>query len=75
MKFFVNQTINLGFSRNLNAALWAYYEYDSPELKNIPSMKFVCDVTIGEGESVTPNTNFVKKWRVRNSGIFILFDF
>ena len=31
-------------------------------------MKFLCDVTIGEGESVAPNTKFVKTWRIKNSG-------
>lgn len=34
----------------------------------IPEMQFVCDITIGEGESVAPNTNFVKTWRIKNSG-------
>ena len=31
-------------------------------------MKFVCDVTIGDGESVTPSTRFIKTWRIKNSG-------
>ena len=65
---------------NLNTALWAYYEYatasgtllssssDERSLHELPQMKFLCDITIGEGESVAPNTNFVKTWRVLNSG-------
>jgi hypothetical protein len=30
--------------------------------------ELVCDVTIGEGESVPPGTTFQKTWRLRNSG-------
>jgi len=55
---------------NLNTALWAYYEYDAPldALQNAPQMKFLCDITIGEGESVAPNTKFIKTWRIKNIG-------
>jgi hypothetical protein len=61
---------------NLNTALWAYYEYAAAaaassavaSLSELPQMRFLCDVTIGEGESVAPNTNFVKKWRILNCG-------
>lgn len=31
-------------------------------------MLLICDCTIGEGEAVSPNTNFLKSWRVKNSG-------
>ena len=31
-------------------------------------MTFIRDVTIGEGESVPPNTTFVKTWRIQNNG-------
>ena len=34
-------------------------------------MTFVRDVTIGEGESVPPNTTFVKTWRIQNNGMKI----
>ena len=34
----------------------------------LPSMTFVRDVTIGEGESVPPLTDFTKTWTVMNSG-------
>ena len=37
-------------------------------------MKFLYDVTIREGESVTPNKIFIKKWKVKNCGIY-LFGF
>lgn len=53
---------------NLNAALWAYYEYDAPNANELPLMKFVCDVTIGEGESVAPNTKYIKTWKIKNIG-------
>ncbi|VDK47038.1 unnamed protein product [Anisakis simplex] len=63
---------------NLNAALGAYYDYGSPNTigmpppeytTRLPSMQFVQDITIGEGESVPPSTRFVKTWRVRNNGL------
>lgn len=54
---------------NLNTALWAYYEYDAPVANELPLMKFLCDITIGEGESVAPNTKFIKTWRIKNIGI------
>uniref|UniRef100_A0A452U281 Inflammation and lipid regulator with UBA-like and NBR1-like domains n=1 Tax=Ursus maritimus TaxID=29073 RepID=A0A452U281_URSMA len=31
-------------------------------------MSFVEDVTIGEGESIPPDTQFIKTWRIQNSG-------
>ena len=34
----------------------------------LPSMSFVRDVTIGEGESVPPCTAFTKTWTVQNTG-------
>ncbi|MEQ2174452.1 hypothetical protein GOODEAATRI_008143, partial [Goodea atripinnis] len=38
-----------------SAAIGAYYDFESPSV-NTPSMSFVEDVTIGEGESVPPDT-------------------
>lgn len=32
-------------------------------------MSFVEDVTIGEGESVPPDTPFTKTWRIQNTGL------
>ncbi|XP_077337561.1 protein ILRUN isoform X1 [Lithobates pipiens] len=52
---------------NLQAAIGAYYDFESPNV-NIPCMSFVEDVTIGEGESVPPDTQFTKTWRVQNTG-------
>lgn len=51
----------------LQAAVGAYYDFNSPQDK-LPSMAFIRDVTIGEGESVPPNTAFVKTWRIQNNG-------
>ena len=31
-------------------------------------MTLMCDTTIGEGESVPPDTKFRKSWKVQNSG-------
>lgn len=35
-------------------------------------MSFVEDVTIGEGESVPPDTPFTKTWRIQNTGIKVV---
>ncbi|KAJ0068678.1 hypothetical protein NL108_010327, partial [Boleophthalmus pectinirostris] len=52
---------------NLQAAIGAYYDFESPNIIT-PSMSFVEDVTIGEGESVPPDTPFTKTWRIQNPG-------
>jgi len=52
---------------NLNEAILAYYDAEMPTDK-IPQMKFIADVTVGEGEAIPPNTRFIKTWRVANSG-------
>jgi hypothetical protein len=59
--------INLLLCRNLQAAVCSYFEYDQPTVRS-PQMSFVKDITIGEGESVTPNTKFTKTWRIQNTG-------
>lgn len=58
----------LCLTRNLQAAIGAYYDFESPNI-NTPSMSFVEDVTIGEGESVPPDTQFTKTWRIQNTGL------
>jgi hypothetical protein len=55
------------YSRNLNAAILAYYDAEMPTDK-IPQMQFIADVTISEGEIIPANTRFVKTWRIENSG-------
>ncbi|KAB0355036.1 hypothetical protein FD755_022495, partial [Muntiacus reevesi] len=55
------------FPLNLQAAIGAYYDFESPNI-SVPSMSFVEDVTIGEGESIPPDTQFIKTWRIQNSG-------
>uniref|UniRef100_A0A803VY91 Inflammation and lipid regulator with UBA-like and NBR1-like domains n=1 Tax=Ficedula albicollis TaxID=59894 RepID=A0A803VY91_FICAL len=57
----------VGVERNLQAAIGAYYDFESPNI-NVPSMSFVEDVTIGEGESIPPDTQFTKTWRIQNTG-------
>lgn len=59
------------FSRNLQAAIGAYYDFESPNI-NAPCMSFVRDVTIGEGESVPPDTPFTKTWRIQNTGLLLI---
>ncbi|XP_078667707.1 protein ILRUN-like [Branchiostoma floridae x Branchiostoma belcheri] len=52
---------------NLQAAVGAFYDLETPR-QPLPNMSFVADITIGEGESVPPDTPFVKTWRIQNSG-------
>nr|XP_033775323.1 protein ILRUN isoform X3 [Geotrypetes seraphini] len=53
---------------NLQAAIGAYYDFESPNI-NVPSMSFVEDITIGEGESIPPDTQFTKTWRIQNTDV------
>lgn len=53
---------------NLQSAIGAYYDFEGGPLLRCPSMSFVCDVTVGEGEAIPPNTAFIKSWKIRNSG-------
>ena len=47
----------------------AYYDFNSSQtVEKLPSMEFLQDITIGEGESVPPSTRFVKTWRLKNNG-------
>ncbi|XP_013786782.1 uncharacterized protein C6orf106 homolog [Limulus polyphemus] len=52
---------------NLQAAVCSYFDFEAP-LEKLPSMSFVKDVTIGEGEAVPPSTRFVKTWKIQNPG-------
>ena len=53
--------------RNLQASLNAWFEYGGAV--SLPRAQFIGDVTIGEGESVPPNTEFTKTWRIRKCKI------
>lgn len=68
--FFAFQLMIFFLKLVLQAAIGAYYDFNSTQDK-LPSMTFVRDVTIGEGESVPPNTTFVKTWRIQNNGMNI----
>ena len=54
------------------AAVGYYFDLentpDTTPRENLPSMSFVADITIGDGESVPPFTPFLKTWTIRNSG-------
>lgn len=52
---------------NLNEAILAYYDAEMPTDK-VPQVRFIADVTVGEGEAIPPSTRFIKTWRVENSG-------
>ncbi|CAB4069848.1 Uncharacterized protein C6orf106 homolog,Uncharacterized protein C6orf106 [Lepeophtheirus salmonis] len=51
---------------NVQAAVCSYFDLESG--LRLPSMAFLQDITIGEGESVPPATPFVKTWKVTNDG-------
>ncbi|XP_074659951.1 protein ILRUN-like [Tubulanus polymorphus] len=53
---------------NLQAAVCAYFDFEQPKQDKLPNMRLINDITIGEGESVPPNTQFTKTWRIQNSG-------
>lgn len=58
---------------NVHAAVGHYFDLNGGNgpggcMPKLPSMTFVRDVTIGEGESVPPLTDFTKTWTVLNSG-------
>lgn len=52
---------------NLQNALCSYYDLEQP-VPVLPLMRVLEDITPGNGEAVAPNTNFVKAWRIKNSG-------
>lgn len=52
---------------NLQAAVCSYFDLENGD-STIPGMVLVRDITIGEGESVSPGSRFVKTWRVQNPG-------
>ncbi|XP_059972414.1 protein ILRUN-like isoform X1 [Mesoplodon densirostris] len=60
--FFLGMT-----SWNLQGAIGAYYDFESPNI-SVPSVSFVEDVTIGERESISPYAQYIKTWRIQNSG-------
>ena len=56
--------------RNLQEAVGAYFDLQSGPVPLLPppSLVLIEDATVGEGESVPPDTTFVKTWRIKNTG-------
>lgn len=52
---------------NVQAAVCSYFDLESGNVK-LPSMTFIKDITIGEGESIPPSAVFIKTWKVHNTG-------
>ncbi|CAD5120756.1 DgyrCDS9316 [Dimorphilus gyrociliatus] len=50
---------------NIQAAVCAFYDFMQPPL---PNMALIKDITLGEGEAITPATSFVKTWHICNNG-------
>ncbi len=46
----------------------SYFDLEAGPDSRLPQMSFVKDATVGEGESVPPDTTFVKTWKVQNTG-------
>lgn len=60
-------------SMNLQAAIMCYMDQGgtgmvAQAMVQPPQVRFVGDVTIGEGEAVSPDTKFQKTWRLQNVG-------
>ncbi|CAH2009437.1 unnamed protein product [Acanthoscelides obtectus] len=51
---------------NLQAAVCSYLDVESPN--QLPSMALMSDPVANEMESIEPNVNFKKTWRIMNSG-------
>ena len=59
--------------RNLQAAVCCYFDFVASSSQNaglqpMPSMRVVKELTVGLGESVTPNTQFTQSWLLENNG-------
>jgi len=52
---------------NIQDAICSFCDYEQPQIK-LPSMTFLKDDTVGDGESIPPNTDFTKTWRIQNTG-------
>ncbi|KAI1282040.1 Protein NBR1 -like protein [Halotydeus destructor] len=57
---------------NLQQAVCSYFDFGAPKdllfHNALPKMSFIRDVTIGDGQEISPNTEFVKTWEISNSG-------
>lgn len=65
--------ILISIFRNLQAAVGCYFDFLASSNQNsatvsLPSMRIVRELTIGQGESVTPNTQFTQSWLLENNG-------
>lgn len=52
----------------MQSALCAYYDIVNSSDPHA-SMQLVEDVTIRDGELITPSTSFLKTWRIKNDGM------
>jgi len=62
--------------RNLQASLSCYFDFVASShqhngLQPMPSMRVVKELTVGLGESVTPNTQFTQSWLLENNGTVV----
>lgn len=70
--FLIVDFCNFNFHfRNLQAALSTYFDFLASSNQNglpLPSMRVVKELTVGLGESITPNTQFTQSWLLENNG-------
>jgi hypothetical protein len=73
MSYKVHQFFFTPYFRNLQAAVGCYFDFLASSNQNsavapMPSMRIVKELTVGLGESVTPNTPFTQSWLLENNG-------
>lgn len=70
--FHVTLLTSIVLFRNLQAAVCCYFDFVASSNQNglqpMPSMRVCKELTIGLGESVTPNTPFTQSWLLENNG-------
>nr|ACO15569.1 C6orf106 homolog [Caligus clemensi] len=50
---------------NVQSAVCTYFDLET----RLPSMSFLEDLTVGEGQSIPPDTPFLKTWKLSNDGL------
>jgi len=58
------------FNWNIHSAVGAFFDWQAPSAQpeNNFNMTLAQDFTYADGENISPNTSFQKRWRLRNSG-------
>ena len=62
-------------SRNLQAAVGAYYDFYGQSNLQPPQVCVVKDYPVAEGAPLLPMTPFTKTWRLKNPGTYTRYSF